>query len=331
MSSLKKQLDSFVASGKITDAIANNLMRFKESYVDAVEKNGYPKESAENLIERLAHHTVKQIEHPYRFESYHKRILKPFNYYEFGLDFIRPLMDLKHSSVQGIDHLNQIVAQLQLGENVVLFANHQTEPDPQIISILLENTHPLLAEEMIFVAGHRVVTDPLAVPFSKGRNLLCIYSKKHIEHPPELKAEKLLHNQKTLKKMGELLNKGGKCIYVAPSGGRDRMNSEGVIEIAKFDPQSIDLFLLMAQRAKKKTHFYPLAMATYHLLPPPNSIEKEIGEKRHANSIPVHLYFGNEIHFDKISGDPTLSRLENRKKRAEAIWKLVEDGYNSLG
>ena len=36
---------------------------------------------------------------------------------------------------------------------------------------------------MIMVAGDRVTTDVVAVPFSKGRNLLCIFSKKHIENP----------------------------------------------------------------------------------------------------------------------------------------------------
>ena len=43
---------------------------------------------------------------------------------------------------------------------------------------------------MIFVAGERVITDPLAIPFSMGSNLLCIYSKRYIDHPPEKKIEK---------------------------------------------------------------------------------------------------------------------------------------------
>jgi glycerol-3-phosphate O-acyltransferase len=30
------------------------------------------------------------------------------------------------------------------------------------------------------VAGDRVTTDLLAMPFSMGRNLLCIFSKKHV-------------------------------------------------------------------------------------------------------------------------------------------------------
>jgi len=55
--------------------------------------------------------------------------------------------------------------------------------------------------------------------------------------------------------MSELLSEGGKAIYVAPSGGRDRPNAQGVVEIAPYDPQSIEMFYLMTQRAGHLTHF----------------------------------------------------------------------------
>ena len=35
-----------------------------------------------------------------------------------------------------------------------------------------------------------MTTDLLAMPFSMGRNLLCIFSKKHVDNPPELKSTK---------------------------------------------------------------------------------------------------------------------------------------------
>ena len=50
------------------------------------------------------------------------------------------------------------------------------------------------AYDMVHVAGDRVTTDPVAVPFSKGRNLLCIYSKRHMNNPPELASKKKMHN-----------------------------------------------------------------------------------------------------------------------------------------
>lgn len=48
----------------------------------------------------------------------------------------------------------------------------QTEADPQVISLLMEREgYGELASQLINVAGHRVTTDPLAIPFSMGRNL----------------------------------------------------------------------------------------------------------------------------------------------------------------
>ncbi|MGK5594747.1 MAG: 1-acyl-sn-glycerol-3-phosphate acyltransferase [Parachlamydiaceae bacterium] len=330
MSHLKTVLDAYVAQGKLPSELAQNLYLFYESYLSAILKNGYSTAYAEEMISQLIDEAVLQIEKPFHFEFYHRRILEPFDYYQFGIKLFKPLIDLKHSEVRGLAQVDQIAHYLSIGDNVILLANHQTEPDPQVISILLENSHPKLAEEMIFVAGHRVTTDPLAVPFSKGRNLLCIYSKKHIENPPELKTEKLLHNQRTLKRMGELLDQGGTCIYVAPSGGRDRLNSESKIEVAPFDPQSVDLFFLLAQKASKTTHFFPLALSTFHLLPPPSVVEKKIGERRHANSIPVYLSFGKEIFTKDIPLDPSHSKQVNRIKRAHFIWNLVYQDYLQL-
>jgi glycerol-3-phosphate O-acyltransferase len=177
------------------------------------------------------------------------------------------------------------------------------------------------------VAGDRVISDPLAIPFSKGCNLLCIYSKKHIETPPEKKTEKLLHNKKTMQNLSALLSEGGKAIYVAPSGGRDRANPQGIVEVAPFDPQSIEMFRLMAHQSKRPCHFYPLALATYNLLPPPNSVEKELGERRHAQCTPIHMSFGNEIDMQNFPGNETSDKHELRKNRAEHIWNLVLDEY----
>jgi glycerol-3-phosphate O-acyltransferase len=246
------------------------------------------------------------------------------------LDFIRPLVILKTSKVLHLQNVDKITQQLAKGENVILLANHQTELDPQAISLLLEKTDPKLAEEMIFVAGHRVINDPLAVPFSKGRNLLCIYSKKYIENIPDLKAERQQHNQRTMSRMGQLLAEGGKCIYVAPSGGRDRRDFHGVVQVAPFDAQSIELFSLVAQRAGKPTHFYPLALATYHLLPPPDSIKQKLGESRYTQATSIHLAFGSEVDMDNFPGAENLDKKQKREARAKFIWDQVCQDYQII-
>ncbi|GJV29967.1 glycerol-3-phosphate acyltransferase [Tanacetum coccineum] len=83
-------------------------------------------------------------------------------------------------------------------ENVILISNHQTEADPATIALLLETTSPYISENAIYVAGERVLTDPLCKPFSMGRNLLCVYSKKHTNDVPELAEIKRMANTRTL-------------------------------------------------------------------------------------------------------------------------------------
>jgi glycerol-3-phosphate O-acyltransferase len=216
-----------------------------------------------------------------------------------------------------------VTRQRAAGENVVFFANHQTEGDPQAISLLLEKTHPDVGRDITFVAGERVTTDPLAVPFSMGRNLLCIYSKRYIEHPPEKRAERQRHNQKTMERMSALFGEGGLCIYVAPSGGRDRVNSDGILEIAPFDPQSVEMYCLMARRSGRATHFYPMALDTYAFLPPPDTIQVELGEPRRITRTGIHLAVGAEIDMDALGRDVPGDKHARRSVRAHAIWTIV--------
>jgi glycerol-3-phosphate O-acyltransferase len=180
---------------------------------------------------------------------------------------------------------------------------------------------------MIFVAGERVTTDPLPVPFSMGRNLLCIYSKRYIDHPPEEKARKTLHNRKTMERMSELLSEGSQCVYVAPSGGRDRRNAAGVIEVAPFDPQSVEMFHLMAERAPRATHFYPMALATYDFLPPPETVQVELGEARQARRVGLHLAVGAEVDMTTCPGSELPDKHARREARATFIWQQVAADY----
>ncbi|MBS0654962.1 MAG: 1-acyl-sn-glycerol-3-phosphate acyltransferase, partial [Verrucomicrobia bacterium] len=274
---------------------------------------------------------ARQLRNPYHFAPYHQAERSPFDYYQLGLDFIRDLIDFSRSKVLGENNLKSIQDAISKKENVILLSNHQTEIDPQIISLLIEKSYPELAQEMIFVAGHRVTTDPLAVPLSLGRNLLCIYSKRHVENPPETKAEKLQHNVSVIKKLGELLNEGGKCIYIAPSGGRDRANGLGIASVAPFDPQSVEMFYLLARKSSQPTHFHTLALSTYKLLPPPDQILVAIGENRSTSFSPAHLFFGPKLDMAHL-GDCHLlqDKQQQREARTAAAWQQVVDNYQSF-
>ncbi|CAK9153229.1 unnamed protein product [Ilex paraguariensis] len=75
----------------------------------------------------------------------------------------------RSSYVGNISLFREMEEKLQQGDNVILFSNHQTEADPAVIALLLEAKNPHIAENMIYVAGDRIITDPLCKPFSMGR------------------------------------------------------------------------------------------------------------------------------------------------------------------
>lgn len=328
MEDVLKSLDTYVEKGLISTRLSNMIKDVYANYTQALAESSFQNKSPLLFIKLIE--LIAEQREPYQFDIFHRSIRQPFDYYQFGLDFIRPFVDFAHSKILGLENLQKIQQQLQQGDNVILLANHQTEPDPQIISLLLEKVAPELATDMIFIAGHRVISDPMAIPMSMGRNLLCIYSKKHMNYPPEKKAQKVLHNQRTMKKMSELLNEGNCCIYVAPSGGRDRPNANGEVEVAPFDPQSIELFWLMAQQADRPTHFYPLTLRTYELMPPPRQVERELGEQRLIKFTPIFLAFGEEIEMDHFPGSQGLDKKTKRNKRAEYIWNKVRHDYQSF-
>lgn len=66
---------------------------------------------------------------------------------------------------------------------------------------------------------------------------------------------------------------------MAPSGGRDRPDPEtGKFVVSPYDPKSVEVFRLMAAKASGKdrngpvTHFFPFAMWTNKLVPPPDQV-----------------------------------------------------------
>ncbi|MCF7851655.1 MAG: 1-acyl-sn-glycerol-3-phosphate acyltransferase [Simkaniaceae bacterium] len=327
---LKDLLIPYQKRQTISGKLLHVLDSFLESYEEVALSNG---KNIDELIEsmtRILSAIEKQILSPYVFPPYHQMIRHPIDYYQLGIDFISPLIKLSESTLTGSASIRAIDQAIKHKENAILFANHQIEADPQVISIMLEENFPALAEKMIFVAGERVLVDPLAAPFSIGRNLLCIYSKKYIDTPPEHRDKKQLHNKKTMQLMSELLTEGGKCIYVAPSGGRDRPNAQGIVELAPFDPQSIEMFYLMAKRSKTKTHFFPLSLATYSVLPPPETTQIELGEKRVTRGGATHIHFGTAIDMEHIPGLDHLDKHSQRKVKTDYIFNLVKTAYDNF-
>ncbi len=128
--------------------------------------------------------------------------------------------------------------------------------------------------------------------------------------------------------MSELLSEGGKAIYVAPSGGRDRPNAEGTVEVAPFDPQSIEMFYLMTQRAGHPTHFHPMTLKTYELLPPPQTVQVELGEVRTAKRAGIHMAIGPSIDMERFPGSDLPDKHARRAARAAHIHHQVTTAYS---
>lgn len=326
-SSFLEKLQSAINQNLVPKKSAIILHRFYTGYKAAALQTN---EKTEQIFLTFLELVILQCTSPFSFAHYHQRLRKEFDYYKFALDFVRPLIDISSSSLKGESYLEEIDSHLKNNDNVILFANHQSEGDPQMINILLEKKFPKIAEKLIFVAGDRVISDPLAIPLSLGCNLLCIYSKRYINNPPKLKMKKQLHNKKTMDTMSCLLKKGGNIIYVAPSGGRDRSNSKGIIEVADFDPPSIEMFYLIAKRSLYPTYFYPLALKTYAILPPPKTIQIELGESRTVGYGPIQIEFGPKIDMGNHALQKSPDKHVRRKERAEFICNLVRKMYNGF-
>ena len=183
--------------------------------------------------------------------------------------YIGSLIEFDRSILRYPERWTAVQEALERGENVVMLGNHQSEGDAAFIPLLTEVSHPGLGERVTYVAGDRVVTDLLCKPFSMGKNLLCVHSKKHMDDDPALKPAKMKQNLNTVKAMGKLLKGGGLCMWIAPAGGRDRRGPDGSIVPDKFDPAAVEMMRkLGTKKTAAKTHFYPLAMATYDIMPP---------------------------------------------------------------
>jgi len=260
---------------------------------------------------------------PYQFQPFHKALRGPkIDYYNFGNDFLKPLIIDEESKVFGIEKCKLIESYIANGDNVIILSNHQTECDPQVISILLEKSgYSSLAEKIIFIAGHKVTSDPVAIPFSMGRNLICIHSKKHIKNPPEDLPRKQAQNMESMKAMNELVTEGGKIFWVAPSGGRDRPDSNGDFVVAPFDYKSLDMFKLLGIQSKKPLHFFPMAMYTNKLVPPPDTVSSTLGEQRSAKRGAVSFHILDET--DGMGG------LKD-KEFCNDLQLKVENAFNDL-
>ncbi|KAJ0620523.1 putative glycerol-3-phosphate 1-O-acyltransferase [Helianthus annuus] len=111
-----------VEAGRLPKSIAQAMEELYQNYKTAWNPH------AEDIVlsnMRVAFERMfLDVKEPFEFLPYHEAIREPFNYYMFGQDYIRPFDQFQ-------------------GENVILISNHQSEADPAVIALLLENNKSL--------------------------------------------------------------------------------------------------------------------------------------------------------------------------------------------
>ncbi|KAK9120503.1 hypothetical protein Syun_018120 [Stephania yunnanensis] len=291
-------------AGRVPPNVAAGLEKLYRSYRNAVIQSGNTR-ADEIILSNMSvvfDRIILDIEDPFTFSPHHKGIREPFDYYRFGQNYIQPLIDFRRSFVGNVSLFHEMEDKLREGHNVILISNHQSEADPAVIASLLESTNPYIAENITYVAGDRVITDPLSKPFSMGRNLICVYSKKHLNDIPEEAEMKRRSNTRSLKEMAMLLRGGSQIIWIAPSGGRDRpdhLTGEWFPE--NFDASAVDNMRRLSDHSGVPGHVYPLALLCYDIMPPPAKVEKEIGEQRVMSFHGVGLSVASEIKISDVA------------------------------
>lgn len=335
---LVQRLERLQNTGLVPPSAVSTLLSWKSSYTKAaadcapigpVNADVFSERAFSTLLELLLRH----MKTPIVFEPYHRGLPE---YYSFGLDFALALVNIPQSRVIGAEHLRNAVKYLRDGHNVIFFSNHQSEADPYAIDALFTSVAGLpreFARQLIFMAGDRVREDPVVVPFSAGRDLLTVYSKKHLDDVPTLRASKVAHNRRTIYVTQKLLARGGRAIWFAPSGGRDRRSTEtGRVEVSKFDPDAIEMMRFTAKKSGKPCHFVPMSLVTYDMLPPPSSVGgATLGEERVVNHIGISMAVGEEIDFRNVTFPENADKVQKRDLARRYIQDIVNKGYADIG
>lgn len=87
------------------------------------------------------------------------------------------------------------------------------------------------------------------------------------------------------------------------------------------------MFRLMAKQSGHPTHFYPMALATYKILPPPDTVEKELGEERRTRRAPIGMAICPEIDPIHYPGHELSDKQARRQALAHCFWSAVDRAY----
>ena len=154
---LQKGVDSGKLPKQLYAAFEDFYSNYKQTVLNSDATDASP-ELVARVMGSIADRTFNQFLDPYTFPSYHTRLLEPYDYYKFGQNYVRTLINFNKSVVGHLDRFKKVQEQLDAGDNVVLLANHQTEADPGVWALLLEKVLPQMATDIIYVAGQKTTS-----------------------------------------------------------------------------------------------------------------------------------------------------------------------------
>ena len=319
-------LIALARSSGMPERYTETLTQLYDAYKQEVTKKyndlGIASDTTLHLFKNMLKIYAEELSSPFQFPSFHRAVRGPaYDYYALGNAYVHHLIDYSTSLALHPDRMHQIVSAAQNGQNVVLLSNHQSEADAAFMPLLAAPAFPELGESVIYIVGDRVVTDLLCKPFSMGRNLLCVHSKKRMDDDEaHVKNMKRRQNMRSVKEMERLLSEGGKILWLAPSGGRDRREvSTGVLEPDRFDPSNVEMIRKITSKdSMPTTRCFPMAMFTHDILPPPTTLQQEIGEERTVNFSKVGIGFGKEIDVENDTPDQIFEIL------LAEYWSMME-------
>jgi glycerol-3-phosphate O-acyltransferase len=177
-------------------------------------------------------------------------IITEDNVYQKGNDGILPLLDgmvnsvaLPGSGVDGLENLEQLLAQAESGKACLLLVEHYSNMDLSLVSTLVRQAGgrgPAIADSLIAIAGMKLnEDDPIVAAFASAYTRIVIYPSRSLHGlDPEKKQIELARssaiNRAALKALDEHKRKGA-LVLLFPSGTRyrhwDPSTKKGVREI----------------------------------------------------------------------------------------------------
>ena len=107
MDLLKKLEEADIAEKQKRD-----FKQFYTAYIKILKESSEDISACDATLDFFLERLKEQAKTPYDFQLYHKKVREPLDFYLFGLNFMRPLVDLPNSSLQGKASLQEITMYL---------------------------------------------------------------------------------------------------------------------------------------------------------------------------------------------------------------------------